>query len=45
MDVIQEIDAAIADAQCGQMEHDIITTLQLAKAEIERLRSDLRKSA
>jgi hypothetical protein len=39
MDIIKEIEAAIEDAQCGQMEHDIITTLQLAKAEIERLRS------
>lgn len=36
-DVLQEIDAAIEDAQAGQMEHDIIVTLQLAKAEIERL--------
>lgn len=37
LDVLQEIDAAIEDAQAGQMEHDIIVTLQLAKAEIERL--------
>lgn len=41
LDVLQEIDAAIEDAQAGQMEHDIIVTLQLAKAEITRLRSEL----
>ncbi|WBT40123.1 hypothetical protein [Hyphomicrobium sp. DMF-1] len=41
IDALEEIDAAIADAECEQMEQDIIATLQLAKAEITRLRSEL----
>lgn len=42
IDALEEIDAAIADAECEQMEQDIIATLQLAKAEITRLRSELK---
>lgn len=44
IDALEEIDAAIADAECEQMEQDIIATLQLAKAEITRLRSELEKA-
>jgi len=44
IDALEEIDTAIADAECEQMEQDIIATLQLAKAEITRLRSELEKA-